>query len=117
MRRAACILAAVTVVLGTAASAGAQERDPFDPLVDPTADGAVDGGGDGATDGNGATDDGDGATDDDPADGDAAAPDADLPNTGMDPAPWLVLAYALIAAGVAALVLGRLLGPPATRRP
>lgn len=109
------LLAAVLAVSAVAAPALAQERDPFEPLVDPTADGAGDAGAggqdDGATD-DGSTDDGDGA-----ADGDAAASDGELPNTGVDPVPWLVLAYALIALGAAALVLARVFAPASRRGP
>ncbi|HEX2051726.1 MAG TPA: LPXTG cell wall anchor domain-containing protein [Actinomycetota bacterium] len=107
MRRVALVFAVLLVVGGAAVPASAQTRDPFDPLVNPAEDAA---GGGGADDDGGA--DGDGATD-----GDTAAPGAELPNTGMDPAPWLVLAYALIALGVAALVLARLFAPSARRGP
>lgn len=109
------LLAAILAVSAVAAPALAQERDPFEPLVGPTADGAGDPGAGGQ--GDGGTDDGEAGAGDGATDGDAAAPDGELPNTGVDPAPWLVLAYALIAAGVAALVLGRLFAPPSRRTP
>lgn len=104
MRRAVFVLI-LFAVIGSGPSAMAQVRDPFDPLIVP-----------GGT-GGGVTvpqDDTDAAVE--PA---AQVPSDRLADTGFDPGLYLVLAYALLAFGAAAIFLARLqLQPsvPASRR-
>ncbi len=93
MKRAVFLLTLFSV-LSIGPMAVAQVRDPFDPLVDP-------GGTGGAVTG----------TQDDT--GQAPDPVVELPSdrladTGFDPAPYLVVAYALLACGTAAIFLSRL---------
>jgi hypothetical protein len=91
MKRAVFLLTLLSV-LNMAPMAVAQVRDPFDPLVVPGAPA--------------------GAVTDPEVDTVQAPPAAQVPSdrladTGFDPAPYLVLAYGLLAAGGAALFLSR----------
>ena len=103
MRKMLVLFSALFVVMLLAAPASAQ-RDPFDPVIDTTAEGqAADGQ---AADGDAQQGDGDAGTDP------TGPPGADgVPNTGADPEPWLVAAYALIAFGAGALALSKTLSP------
>lgn len=108
-------LAGLFLVLAMAAPALAL-RDPFDPVISQT---EITGDGTGTTgDGTGTTGDGTGT------DGDGTGTDgtgtnvagengADgLANTGVDPEPWLVAAYVLIAVGAGAVVVSKVNGNP-----
>ena len=99
MRRTLLLLAAAAIaVLAVAAPAGAQARDPFDPLIDENVTtGTVDG-----------TTTVDGQTDDVV---DTVVETERLANTGSDVEPWLVVAYTLVAMGGAALALSRTRAP------
>lgn len=101
MKRTLVVSALVLFVLGSTASvAMAQGRDPFDPVVDP----------------NPVVDPGSGEVQPQPQPPfDANGSDAS-PNTGVDPSPYLMIAYTLIAAGAGALVLGKLRAPISARR-
>ena len=97
MRRAAFLLTSVLflIVIG-ATVAGAQVRDPFQPLV--TSDGSP-------------VQRGDAANRDpfppNPVPGPDNPGDRDLPFTGSDPSGWVVLSYGLIAAGVTTILVAR----------
>ena len=77
-------------------------RDPFDPVISQ----AEQTGTNGATDGTGTGTDGTGT---DGAAGDVVNGNSSegLANTGADPEPWLVAAYALIAVGAGAVLLSK----------
>ncbi|MFN2524905.1 MAG: hypothetical protein ABR505_01360 [Actinomycetota bacterium] len=86
-------LGTLLIALAIASGASAQVRDPFDPLIVP-------GGTGGAVT----------APEDEAAQPPAPAPDVStdrLGDTGFDPAPYLVVAYGLLALGGAALFLSR----------
>jgi hypothetical protein len=90
------VLFAAALTVGALASPAAAHEDPFDPN----------------SDGNEAptTQDDTGATTTDPDtdgvdDTTTGQTTESLPDTGADPAPWLVLAYALIAVGAGALLV------------
>ena len=100
MRRCLLLLvASVVAILSIAAPAGAQTRDPFDPLIDENAvtTSTVTG-----------TTTVDGDTD---TETDAVVETEQLANTGSNVQPWLMVAYTLLAMGAAALVLGRMRAP------
>ena len=100
MRKALLLLVAAAIaLLAVAAPAGAQARDPFDPLIDENA--ATTGTVTGTTTVDGGTD----------ADTDTVVETEQLANTGSNVQPWLMLAYTLMAMGAAALVLGRMRAP------
>jgi hypothetical protein len=92
------IVLALSVVVAPAAAAQEGVRDPFLPLIAPPGqeDGTV-------------------AQPGDPTDPTVSvepAPTEPLPTTGSSPAPWLAIAYVLVAFGTGAIVLSRVLGPP-----
>lgn len=98
------LMAGALVALGVTSAALAQEntlRDPFDPVADENQDVTA------TTDTTGTTD---------PTDEVQPAQETTgserLANTGAETDPWLVGAYGLIAAGAAALILGKLLASP-----
>lgn len=97
----ALVAGAISVLVVVAASgAAAQQRDPFEPLVEP-------GAGEAPPDETGTQ----------PAP-QPAEPGADrLADTGSEAEPWLAIAYALAAIGVGAVVLSRTLSPPLSRPP
>lgn len=102
------LMAGALVALGVTSAALAQEntlRDPFDPVADENQD--VTATTEGTTDTTGTTD---------PTDEVQPAQETTgserLANTGAETDPWLVGAYGLIAAGAAALILGKLLASP-----
>jgi hypothetical protein len=93
------ILACSLLVL---AAAPALAKDPFEPLVT-TEDAAT-----GSTTGSTTT----GSTDDPAVIGVPDTPaDESMPNTGSDVSSWLVLSYALVVVGGAAVVVSRTLRP------
>jgi LPXTG-motif cell wall-anchored protein len=102
MRRAlaVAILALVLVVL-VAAPAMAQQRDPFQPLIDPNAPVVAPG---------------DPAPGTDPDTAPPFQPNEQVPNTGADTSSWFGLAYALIAIGAGLVVLARLYRHPGVTR-
>ncbi len=101
MRRALLLLvAAVIALLSIAAPAGAQARDPFDPLVDENA--ATTGTVTGTTTVDAGTD---------PTTTDTFVETERLANTGSNVQPWLMVAYTLMALGAASLVVGRMRAP------
>lgn len=96
---------ALLVVVAGASSVAAQQRDPFEPLVEPGT------GGEEATDQTGTQ----------PVAPQPVQPGVDrLADTGGETEPWLAIAYALAAVGAGAVVLSRTLSPafsrPARRR-
>jgi hypothetical protein len=104
MRRALAIASLGTVLgLIVAGPVAAQQRDPFDPLIQPQETVAPETTGDGTTDQDQTTD-GDGV-------GEDVTGAEELPNTGADPDVWLVAAYVLIALGLATVVIARAFGP------
>jgi hypothetical protein len=93
----------ILVVLAAASSVAAQQRDPFEPLVEP------------GTGGEGAPADETGTQ---PVAPQPAEPGADrLADTGAETEPWLAVAYALAAVGAGAVVLSRTLRPTFARPP
>ncbi|MGH2746673.1 MAG: hypothetical protein ACRDKB_01945 [Actinomycetota bacterium] len=91
----------ILVVLAAASGAVAQQRDPFEPLVEPGAGGEAPAGETGTQPGP-----------------QPAEPGADrLADTGGETAPWLAVAYALAAIGAGAVVLSRTLRPTLARPP
>jgi hypothetical protein len=92
-----------------AGPAGAQARDPFDPLVDPeTAAPVAD------ETGSFTVPDQDDPTTEpapaDPSDTDTAGNQAEgLPTTGAATDPWLVVAYGLIAAGLCSILVSKVM--------
>jgi hypothetical protein len=100
---AAVITALVAVVLMSAPALAL--KDPFKPLVDPQAE-------TGSTSGTGT-----GSTIDEPAVPADENPFSEgMPNTGADTRSWMVLAYVLVVAGAAALVLAWARRPAPARR-
>jgi LPXTG-motif cell wall-anchored protein len=104
MRRWLAIASLVAVVgLIVAAPALAQQRDPFDPVIEPQE--TVVATGEGGTPEPGTT----------PAEDTAGT--EQLPNTGGDPNAWLVAAFVLIALGAGVVVVAKSFGPaPPIRR-
>ena len=108
MRRLVCA-AALFIVLLVAAPAGAQVRDPLDPLL--------------TTGSETGTDTDTGTTTDTPVTTPPAenplvnppSPTDDLPNTGTDPKNLLALAYVLLAAGAVMVAISHV-GQPNPRR-
>jgi LPXTG-motif cell wall-anchored protein len=105
MTRFGTLALLVFAVLAIAPAAGAQARDPFEPLVtegsstgDTSAAGSVAGAGTGT---------GEGATGTTSAFTAPTTRAETLPNTGGDPSSWLVVASVLIALGGAALFASR----------
>jgi hypothetical protein len=104
--RVAAALLLASLVLVVLVAAPALAKDPFEPLV--------------------TTQTGDTSTTTTTTDTTAGQPavigvpeDAtseSLPTTGSDVSGWLVIAYGLVVAGGAALVVGRMLHPTALRR-
>jgi hypothetical protein len=97
------LLTMMLVGLG-AIAAGAQEKDPFDPLLSESSGAA--------------TTAPTGGTVIDPAPAEqpapAPAPAEQLPATGADPSSFVVVALALVCAGVGFMVVARSFGPEAT---
>ncbi len=94
---------AVGLVLAVcvAPAALAQQRDPFAPVISlQPDDGTTDPGVPGVVD---------------PVDP-VPPPTDSLPGTGSAPAPWIGIAYALVALGTGAVALSRLFGQPARAR-
>ena len=106
MRKLLAVGALALFLLVSAAAPALAQRDSFDPAIDTTAQ----------TDGNTGTDvtpNGDANGGDD---GVIVDPRPDtLANTGIEALDWLVVAYALIMFGAAALVMARLHAVPARR--
>ncbi len=99
LRLAVAFLLAVLLVLGLAGAAvGHPARDPFAPLVDPDA----------AT--GAATTTTTAAREPTVAEPQVARDADELPDTGSDPAPWFVLAFALVAGGGGLTVVSRCFG-------
>jgi hypothetical protein len=96
------LLMMMLVGLG-ASAAGAQEKDPFDPLLSESSGAA--------------TTAPTGGTVIDPAPAEqpppAPAPAEQLPATGADPSSFVVVALALVCAGVGVMVVARSFGPEA----
>jgi hypothetical protein len=96
MRRALAIVFLTLLGVAFVAGPALAQRDPFDPAID------VDGTAPPET----------GPTEPAPnePEPEAQRPPDDLANTGVNVEPWLVLAFALVAAGTAALAIAGL-GP------
>ncbi|MEA2461409.1 MAG: hypothetical protein QOH90_1586 [Actinomycetota bacterium] len=103
MRRAAFVLISALFLLVIGASlAGAQLRDPFQPVA--SGDGNVQPAG---PDNSNVIEPGPGPAN--PGDG------KDLPFTGSDSSGWVVLSYGLIAAGVTSILVARARRPISLR--
>lgn len=99
---AALVALALASVLFMAAPAFAQ-RDPFDPVIDPNAPPVVTGAEPTGTTTTTTT----------------LPPNVgsdQLANTGADVAPWLAIAYGLVAMGAGAVVIARMYQPQLVRR-
>ena len=97
------VLLALTAVMLAAAPAAAQQKDPFDPVIDP--DAAT------TTTTTGTT----------TATTSTTSPESvfesdRFANTGTDITPWLAVAYARLVLGGAALVIARMYQPQLLRR-
>ena len=109
MRKAIVVLLAGLVLVVAFAAPAFALRDPFDPVVDLTPE--AQGGGGGPSE--------EGATNTNAEVGEevsGATQSETLANTGSEVEPWLVVAYGLIAVGVAAVVLSRTYTPVRSRR-
>lgn len=99
MRRRVMLMVAAFAVVVVAAAPAAAQRDPFDPLVT-----------------EGAASAGTGVTISDTSAPTEPVAVVEVPeglaNTGMDTASFLAIAYVLIAAGGAAVILSRTAGRP-----
>lgn len=91
--RKVIFLGALFLALSIASGAGAQVRDPFDPLIDPAGSGGAVTAPEGAE-----------APTVEPA---PQVTSDRLADTGFDPAPYLVAAYGLLALGAGALFLAK----------
>ncbi len=99
MRKGLVVTVTCLLLLGLAAPAVAQ-RDPFQPAV-----GSGQGEGDTGTESEPET-----------APGEAPPPADRLADTGIDPQPWLVIAFALTAFGSAGLALARVWSTTSPKR-
>ena len=103
MKRLLVVSLVVGILTAVAGSAGAQERDPFVPLVSPEeATGATDGAGQADESGQGS---GPGATQDV-----TVHLTEQMPETGAPISSWAAIAFALVAMGGGLLALGRVMG-------
>jgi hypothetical protein len=112
MRKAIVVLLAGLVLVVAFAAPAFALRDPFDPAVDLTPETAGGGGGGGASEEGAIITNAEVGTE---ASG-AATQSETLANTGSEVEPWLVVAYGLIAVGVAAVVLSKTFTPARPRR-
>jgi hypothetical protein len=110
MRKAIVVLLAGLLLVVAFAAPAFALRDPFEPVVDLTPES----GGGGAEEEEATTADvgGSGGTE---VSGTATRSET-LANTGSDVEPWLVVAYGLIAAGAAAVVLSKTVSPVRPKR-
>ena len=113
MKRILILLAAAMVVLGAASPALAQ-RDPFDPQEGSGSQEEPSGDEEGSADD--PTVQPDDNTDADTDDETSPNQSEQLANTGANPEPWLVIAYALFAAGAAALFVSKVYSPVGNRK-
>ena len=114
MRKVFVLFATAMVVLVAAAPAFAQ-RDPFAPQEGSGSTEEPSGDDDSGSTGDPTVqpdDDTDAATDDETSPNQSDQ----LANTGANPEPWLVIAYALFAAGAAALFVSKVYSPIAHRK-
>ena len=104
MRKFLATLGLALVSMMVMSAPALAQRDPFDPVIDPNAGTVTTDGGTGTTTG---TDDGTGVPDEIGSEA--------IANTGADVAPFLVVAFTLVALGGIALAWARLNGPPLHR--
>lgn len=104
MKKLTGLVALVLATLVLLAAPAFAQRDPFDPVIDPNAAPVV-------TTGTTTTDTSTTTTTVPPNVGSDA-----LANTGGDVAPWLAIAYGLVAMGAGAVVIGRMYQPQLVRR-
>jgi hypothetical protein len=104
MKKLAALIPPALVLLALMAAPAFAQRDPFDPLIDPNAAPAV-------TTGTTTTDTSTTTTTVPPNVG-----SDELANTGADVAPWMAIAYGLVAMGAGAVVIGRMYQPQLVRR-
>ena len=108
MRKAIVVLLAGLVLVVAFAAPAFALRDPFDPVVDLTPE---------AEGGGGPSEEGATITNAEVGEEVSGATQSEtLANTGSEVEPWLVVAYGLIAVGVAAVVLSRTYTPVRSKR-
>ena len=108
MKKLAALIALALASLVLMAAPASAQRDPFDPVIDPNATVVTTG----TTTTDGTTTDGTTTTTNLPPN----VGSDELADTGTDVAPWLAIAYGLVAMGAGAVVIGRMYQPQLVRR-